>query len=121
MARQFGKCKVDEEFPSEKVLQVQGKIPWYTDIANILAGSIELTMLSSHLRKILKREAFYYFWEDPQLFRVCADQVVRRCVDDKEGWKILEHYHVGLVGGHFLGSRTSKKVLDCGFYWLIIL
>lgn len=60
----------------------------------------------------------HYFWEDPFLYKLCTNLVVRRCVTHVEGWKILENYHSGIVGGHFSANRTAKKVLEAGFFWL---
>lgn len=54
---------------------------------------------------------------DPYLFRVCADQMVPRCVPWDEGWKILEHCHFRPTRGHYAQNRITEKVLASGFYW----
>ncbi|GJT92366.1 reverse transcriptase domain-containing protein [Tanacetum coccineum] len=59
----------------------------------------------------------YYFWEDPYLFRVRADQVIRRCVHGKEAMKILEHCHSGPTGWHNVVANTARKVFEACFYW----
>jgi hypothetical protein len=69
-----------------------------------------------------KRDKFfadikYYFWEEPDLFRICADQVIRRCVPDSEIHDILTHCHSMACGGHFSGKKTAAKILNAGFYW----
>ncbi|XP_076903930.1 uncharacterized protein LOC143559143 [Bidens hawaiensis] len=46
-----------------------------------------------------------------------ADQIVRRCVDVEEGWRILSHCHEGPTGGHHGAILTAKKVFNSGFYW----
>ncbi|CAH9087933.1 unnamed protein product [Cuscuta epithymum] len=68
------------------------------------------------LKKFLS-DAKYYFWDDPYLFRICADQVVRRCIPESEMSEILYHCHAGPAGGHFSGNRTARRVLECGYYW----
>ncbi|GJV92007.1 reverse transcriptase domain-containing protein [Tanacetum coccineum] len=66
--------------------------------------------------KILQRcEAL--FWDDPYLFRVCADQMIRRCVYGQEVVDILTACHNGPTGGHHGANYTAKKVFDSGFYW----
>jgi len=30
---------------------------------------------------------------------------------------ILHHFHIRKVGGYFERTKTSAKVLQCGFYW----
>ena len=59
----------------------------------------------------------YYIWEDPELFRMCADNVIRRCAPEIEHHSILNFCHTLACGGHFSGKKTAAKVLDCGFYW----
>ena len=59
----------------------------------------------------------HYYWEEPILYRHCADQVIRRCVPEDEMHSILNHCHTLPCGGHFGGQRTAAKVLQSGFYW----
>nr|GEZ10387.1 reverse transcriptase domain-containing protein [Tanacetum cinerariifolium] len=48
---------------------------------------------------------------------ICADQVIRRCVYDKEAVDILTACHNGPTRGHHGANYTAKKVFDSGFYW----
>ncbi|KAG8501079.1 hypothetical protein CXB51_003200 [Gossypium anomalum] len=57
-----------------------------------------------------------YFWNDPFLFRICTDQVIRRCVTRSEASKILEHCHSRPTGGHHSGAKIAHKTLELGFY-----
>ncbi|KAI3683011.1 hypothetical protein L1987_83464 [Smallanthus sonchifolius] len=59
----------------------------------------------------------HYFWEDPYLFWVGADQLVRRCVFGDETQQILKHCHEGHTGGYHGVTLTAKKVFDSGFFW----
>ncbi|GJZ96636.1 reverse transcriptase domain-containing protein [Tanacetum coccineum] len=63
------------------------------------------------------KDVKHYFWDDPFLFKTCADQIIRRCVDGKEAFEILEACHSGPTGGHYGANFTAKKVFDAGFYW----
>ncbi|GJU18932.1 reverse transcriptase domain-containing protein [Tanacetum coccineum] len=63
------------------------------------------------------KDVKHYFWDDPFLFKTCADQIIRRCVDGKEALEILEACHSGPTGGHYGANFTAKKVFDAGFYW----
>ncbi|KAL4302313.1 hypothetical protein GQ457_10G008720 [Hibiscus cannabinus] len=58
-----------------------------------------------------------YFWDEPYLFKQCADQIIRRCIPEEEQQMILEQCHSTPYGGHFGGNRTAAKVLQSGFYW----
>ncbi|KAL4304561.1 hypothetical protein GQ457_10G010670 [Hibiscus cannabinus] len=68
-------------------------------------------------RKRFKHNAKGYFWDEPYLFKQCADQIIRRCIHEEEQQMILEQCHSAPYGGHFGGNRTTAKVLQSGFYW----
>ena len=73
--------------------------------------------LSHQQKKRFKHDAASYLWAAPYLFKVCNDQLVRRCVPDWEQQAILAKCHESPYGGHFVGQKTACKVLQCGFYW----
>ncbi|GKB50145.1 reverse transcriptase domain-containing protein [Tanacetum coccineum] len=58
-----------------------------------------------------------YFWEEPYAFKLCADNIIRRCVAISETIKILAHCHSGPTGGHYSANVTAKKVYESEFYW----
>ncbi|XP_076954440.1 uncharacterized protein LOC143628858 [Bidens hawaiensis] len=41
------------------------------------------------------RDVNRYVWDDPFLFKIGGDRILRRCVAKKEGWDILKHVHEG--------------------------
>nr|GEY43176.1 reverse transcriptase domain-containing protein [Tanacetum cinerariifolium] len=63
------------------------------------------------------KDVKHYFWDDPFLFKIFADQVIRRCVHGKEALDILEACHNGPMEGHHGANLTAKKVFDAGFFW----
>ncbi|GKB48253.1 reverse transcriptase domain-containing protein [Tanacetum coccineum] len=67
-------------------------------------------MVSQQKRKFFKD----YIWDDPFLFKICADQVIRRCVQGKEAFDILEACYNRPTGGHHGANLTAKKVFDAG-------
>ncbi|KAG9450627.1 hypothetical protein H6P81_010592 [Aristolochia fimbriata] len=73
--------------------------------------------LSWQQRKKFFADVKHYFWEDPYLYKICPDQVIRRCVPETEFESILKHCHDGEAGGHFSSNRTAAKVMQSGFYW----
>nr|GEZ76181.1 reverse transcriptase domain-containing protein [Tanacetum cinerariifolium] len=48
---------------------------------------------------------------------ICADQVIRRCVHDKEALDILKACHNGPTERHHGANLTAKKVFDASFFW----
>ncbi|KAK8696370.1 hypothetical protein V6N13_001506 [Hibiscus sabdariffa] len=110
------KNEIKDNFPDEKILYAT-VIPWYADIVNFLVSGVLPHELSSQGRKKFKHDARFYFWDEPYLFKHCADQMLRRCIPEEEQNDILFHCHTSIFEGHFGGSRTAAKVLQSGFYW----
>ncbi|GJT37228.1 reverse transcriptase domain-containing protein [Tanacetum coccineum] len=94
--------------------------PWFADIANYHAGNFVIKGMSSQQKKKFFKDVKHYFWDDPYLFRICADQMIRRCVHGQEAVDILTACHNGPTGGHHGANYTAKKVFDSGFYWTTI-
>ncbi|RDX96602.1 pol, partial [Mucuna pruriens] len=59
----------------------------------------------------------YYIWDDPYLWRLYNDQVIRRCILDTEIKSVLQFCHPASEGNHYGSTRIAWKVHDCGFYW----
>nr|GEV37323.1 reverse transcriptase domain-containing protein [Tanacetum cinerariifolium] len=77
---------------------------------------LETLGMSSQQKKFFK-DVKHYLWDDPYLFRICADQIIRRCVHGKEAYDILKACHEGPTGGHHRANFTVKKVFDASFFW----
>ncbi|XP_070057823.1 uncharacterized protein [Nicotiana tomentosiformis] len=73
--------------------------------------------LSYNQRKKLKQDNFDYSWDEPYLFKICNDGVIRRCVPEEEQMNILDARHSSPNDGHHGGARTASTLLRCGFYW----
>ncbi|GKA29291.1 reverse transcriptase domain-containing protein [Tanacetum coccineum] len=73
--------------------------------------------MSSQQKNKFFKDVKHYFWDDPFLFKICVDQMIRRCVHDKEARYILEACHNGPTGGHHGANLTAKKVFDARFFW----
>nr|GEV67446.1 reverse transcriptase domain-containing protein [Tanacetum cinerariifolium] len=116
----FDPKEINEAFPLEtlnKIAHNDPSTPWYADLANYHAGNFIIKGMTSQQKKKFFKDARHYFWDDPYLFRTCADQIIRRYVACKEAIDILHACHNGPIGGHYGASYTTKKVFDSGFYW----
>ncbi|GJY46239.1 reverse transcriptase domain-containing protein [Tanacetum coccineum] len=78
---------------------------------------LETLGMSSQQKNKFFKDVKHYFWDDPYLFKICADQVIRRCVYGQEAVDILTACHNGPTGGHYGANYTAKKVFDSGFFW----
>ncbi|GJZ07680.1 reverse transcriptase domain-containing protein [Tanacetum coccineum] len=113
--------EITKTFPLETLGMVtfrgDSSTPWFADIANYHAGNFIVKGMSSQQKKKFFKDVKHYFWDDPYLFRICADQMIRRCVHGQEAVDILTACHNGPTGGHHGANYTAKKVFDSGFYW----
>ena len=110
---------VNDEFPDEKLLSIEDKraVPWFADFVNYLVAKVIPPEFNYQQKKRFFAHLKHYYWEEPILYRHCADQVIRICVPEDEMHSILNHCHTLPCGGHFGGQRTAAKVLQSGFYW----
>nr|GEX87136.1 reverse transcriptase domain-containing protein [Tanacetum cinerariifolium] len=76
--------------------------------------------LTSQQKKKFFKDVKHYFWDDPYLFRICADQIIQHCVHGKEAFEILKACHEGPSGGHHGANLIAKKVFDASFFWPLI-
>ncbi|GJU95309.1 reverse transcriptase domain-containing protein [Tanacetum coccineum] len=112
--------EINEKFPLEtlsSIAALDSSTPWFADIANYHAGNFVIKGMSSQQKRKFFKDVKHYFWEDPFLFKICADQVIRRCVFGKEAHDILMACHDGPTGGHHGANYTARKVFDSGFFW----
>ncbi|GJT40954.1 hypothetical protein Tco_0940819 [Tanacetum coccineum] len=113
--------EINENFPLETLNMVTSRgnpsTPWFADYANYHAGNFIVKGMSTQQKNKFFKDVKHYFWDDPFLFKTCADQVIRRCVSGQEVVDILTTCHSGPTGGHYGANYTAKKVFDSGFYW----
>ena len=108
---------INEEFPDEKLYSVSLVAPWYADLANFKASNLVPKGWTSQQKKKFFKEAKYYVWDEPFLFKKGIDGILRRCIPESEVNSILWHCHSSPCGGHYRSERTAQKVLQSGFFW----
>ena len=111
--------QVNDDFPDEQLLVIEDTkpVPWFVDYVNYLVAKVIPPDFSYQQKKRFFAHLNHYYWEEPILYKHCADRVIRRCVPEDEMGSILNHCHTLSCGGHFGGHRTTAKVLQLGFYW----
>nr|GEW89102.1 reverse transcriptase domain-containing protein [Tanacetum cinerariifolium] len=105
---------IDDNFPDENLMNVslteEDKIPWFADFANYLVGKILRKGLTYAQRCKFFSELKHYFLDEPYLFKMCTNRMIRRYVYVAETRKILDECLHGPTGGHYGPSTASKKV-----------
>jgi hypothetical protein len=82
------------------LLKVAGSDLWYANIVNFMvAGYVPL-----------RDESHLHLWDEPYLYRVYANRMLRRCVPAEEATKIIERCHSSPYGGHYGAFRTHAKI-----------
>nr|GEV58562.1 reverse transcriptase domain-containing protein [Tanacetum cinerariifolium] len=116
----FDPKEIKESFLLEtlsKLTHHDQSTPWFADFANYHAEKFIIKGMTTQQKNKFLKDVKHYFWDDPYLFKTCADQVIRRCVAGQEAVNILTACHSGPIGGHYDANYTAKKVFDSGFYW----
>ncbi|GJY31664.1 reverse transcriptase domain-containing protein [Tanacetum coccineum] len=115
------KKEINETFPLETLSMISfrgdSSTSWFSHFANYHARNFVVKGMSSQQKNKFIKDVKHYFWDDPFLFKICADQVIRRYVHGQEAIDILKAYHNGPTRGHHGPNYTAKKVFDSGFYW----
>ena len=107
---------INDDFPEESLMSVD-LAPWYSHIANFLVTGEVPSEWSAQDKRHFLAKIHAYYWEEPFLFKYCADQIIRKCVPEQEQSGILSHCHDSACGGHFASQKTAMKVIQSGFWW----
>ncbi|RVW41835.1 Retrovirus-related Pol polyprotein from transposon 17.6 [Vitis vinifera] len=83
---------INDDFPEESLMLVE-EVPWFAYIANYLVTGEIPSEWSSQDKKNFFAKVHAYYWEEPFLFKYCADQIIRKCVPEQEKHGILSHCH----------------------------
>ncbi|RVW81581.1 Retrovirus-related Pol polyprotein from transposon 17.6 [Vitis vinifera] len=95
---------INDDFPEESLMFLV-KTPWYAHIANYLVTGEIPSEWNAQDRKHFFAKIHAYYWEEPFLFKYCADQIIRKCVPEDEQQGILSHCHENACGGHFASQK----------------
>ncbi|GKB03453.1 reverse transcriptase domain-containing protein [Tanacetum coccineum] len=117
----FTEEEITDEFPDEHLMILKAELnnddPWYADYINYIVGKIIPLNWTPEKRRRFFSQVKYYFWNEPYVFKLCSNNVMRRCVAGNKIFEILAHCHSGPTRGHHSASITGRKVYESGFYW----
>ena len=78
---------INDLLRDDMLFKVTKSDPWYANIVNFMvAGYVPP---GENKRKLIY-ESRLHIWDEPYLFRVCSDGLLKRCVPVEEGIKIIE-------------------------------
>ncbi|GKE79616.1 hypothetical protein Tco_1545736, partial [Tanacetum coccineum] len=109
----FTEEEITDEFPDEHLMifkvELNSDEPWYADYVNYTVGKIVPPNWTLEKRRRFFAQVKNYFWDEPYAFKLCSDNVMRRCVARNEIHEILAHCHSGPTGGYHNASITGRK------------
>ncbi|CAM8968712.1 unnamed protein product [Rhodiola kirilowii] len=108
---------ITETFLDEHLYALSAKMPWYAPIVNYLVGGTFPPSYSKAQCMKLKHDSRFYVWDDPYLWKIGVDQLLRRCIPEIEIASVVSFCHEHACGGHFGPRRTARKILDSSFFW----
>ncbi|CAA7405270.1 unnamed protein product [Spirodela intermedia] len=73
----LGTGDISDSFPDEHLLAVSSHAPWFAHIVNFLVTGSILDHWNQHRKDKFFHELKYYYWEEPLLFHVGYDQIIR--------------------------------------------
>ncbi|CAM8947845.1 unnamed protein product [Rhodiola kirilowii] len=78
--REEDKLPMTDSLAGEELMRIDvDNVPWYTDFVNFLACGILPPDLSHNQKRKFLSDVKRYFWDDPFLYRLCADGLYRTC------------------------------------------
>nr|GEZ36145.1 reverse transcriptase domain-containing protein [Tanacetum cinerariifolium] len=85
------------------------------DVIAKLPYSTTVKGMSSQQKNKFFKDVKHYFWDDPFLFKICANQVIQRCVYGQEAIDILKACHNRPTWGHHGLNTPPKRCLTLVF------
>ena len=98
---------INDYLRDDTLLKVTDSDPWYANIVNYIAAGY---VAPGENKRKLKHQNHFHLWDDPYLYRVYANGLLRRCVPMDEAMKIIERCHASPYGGHYGAYHTSAKI-----------
>ena len=106
-----GTGDIRDSFPDEHLLAISSHAPWFAHIVNFLVTGSILQHWNRHSKVNFFYELKYSYMEEPLLFHIGYDQIIRRCAAEEEQGSILSMCHSSACGGHFAARKTTDKIL----------
>ncbi|GJR38469.1 putative nucleotidyltransferase, ribonuclease H [Tanacetum coccineum] len=80
--------EIVDEFPDEHLMMLKTKFnddeSWYADFVNYIVGKVVPPKWTSERRKRFYSQIKSYVWDEPCAFKLCSDNIMRRCVAGSE-------------------------------------
>jgi ribonuclease HI len=92
--------------------------PWYHDIKIFLQTQEYPPGASRKDKRTLRILSGSFFLNGDILYKRNFDEVLLRCIDQREADLLMHEIHEGTFGTHSSGYAVAKKALRAGYYWI---
>ena len=125
-----------DEFPEEDVVQVIPDLSELRSTSEVAAFLVEVDEdpdfkviknylltrtypegLSREEKGVFQHRVAPYCIIRDVLFRIGADEKLRRCLEPKHRKTVIRSLHDGPAGGHFASTTTVERVRTAGYWW----
>jgi hypothetical protein len=98
---------INDSLQDDMLFKITKSDPWYINIVNFMvAGYVPP---GENKRKLIYK-CHLHIWDEPYLFRVYSNGLLRRYVPVEEGIEIIERCHSSPYEGHYGAFRTHSKI-----------
>ena len=91
---------IDDYFLDESLLSLSS-MPWFTKNINFFSSGDLPAHWSIEDKGKFLNEVRNFYWDDPNLFKHCPDQIFQRCIPDNEVSSVIKLCHSEACGNHF--------------------
>ena len=99
--------QINDFLRDDMLLKVTDSNPWYANIVNFMVTGY---VPPGENRRKLQAKSRCHLWDDPYLYRVCSDGLLRRCVPTAKGVQIIEKCLAAPHGGHYGVFCAQAKI-----------
>nr|GEW21803.1 hypothetical protein [Tanacetum cinerariifolium] len=108
--------EVNESFPLKTLNLVSTRgnhsTSRFADFANYHAGNFVIKGMSSQQKSKFFKDVKHYFWDGPYLFKICADQLIRRCRKPLKSLRFSIMDPQETSGQVEVSNRGLKRILE---------
>jgi hypothetical protein len=108
---------LEDTLPDAQLLAIKRVDDHFAEIVQFLSiGMAPSDYTIIHKKQLVVRAADFSLIAG-QLYKMGPNEILRRCVMEKERLMILAEAHEGIIGGHYAGKATTQKILRAGLWW----
>ena len=89
----------------------------YSEIVSYLVNRTYPTGLSREEKSVFQNKVAPYTIIQGILFRIGANEQLKRCLEKQERKKVMRALHSGPSGGHFAAATTANRIRSAGYWW----